>query len=50
MNPRASWDAALDLGAPPDDRLVFRGEQPASAGTSVPLPTDLPQALTAATA
>ena len=48
MNPRASWDTALDLGAPPDDRLVFRGEQPASAGTSVPLPTDLPQALTAA--
>ena len=48
MSPRASWDAALDLGAPPDDRLVFRGEQPASAGISVPLPTDLPPALTAA--
>ena len=50
MSPRASWDAALDLGASPDDRLVFRGEQPASVGTSVPLPTDLPPALLAALA
>ena len=48
MSPRASWDTALEFGAPPDDRLVFRGEQPASAGISVPLPTDLPPALTAA--
>ena len=48
MSPRASWDAALDLGAPPDDRLVFRGEQPASAGISAPLPADLAPALTAA--
>jgi DEAD/DEAH box helicase domain-containing protein len=45
VSPRASWDAALELGAPPDDRLVFRGEQPASVGTSVPLPADLPAAL-----
>ncbi len=49
MTPGAAWDAALAFGAPPhDDRLVFRGEQPAVTGTTVPLPNDLPRALLAA--
>ncbi|MBJ7334761.1 MAG: DEAD/DEAH box helicase, partial [Thermoleophilia bacterium] len=49
MSDRAGWDAALSFGAPPhDDRLVFRGEQPAVAGQPEPLPADLPAALVAA--
>jgi DEAD/DEAH box helicase domain-containing protein len=31
-----------------DERLVFRGEQPATEGSAVPLPDDLPPALAAA--
>ncbi|MGI9116864.1 MAG: DEAD/DEAH box helicase [Gaiellales bacterium] len=45
MTPRAAWDAALEPGAPPDDRLVFRGDEPARRGHAVPLPADLPAAL-----
>ena len=45
MTGRAAWDDALALGAPPDDRLVFRGEQPAAAGRRAELPADLPSAL-----
>jgi DEAD/DEAH box helicase domain-containing protein len=49
VSDRAGWDAALAFGAPPhDDRLVFRGEQPAAEGQPEPLPTDLPPALVAA--
>lgn len=44
----APWDAALDLGAPPDDRLVFRGAQPAQEGAAESLPDDLPPALVGA--
>ena len=48
MTGGAPWDAALDLGAPPDERLVFRGEQTATPGVAAPLPDDLPPALAAA--
>ena len=48
MTGPAAWDGALALGAPPDDRLVFRGEQPPTDGSRVPLPDDLPAELAAA--